>query len=288
VNVLRNVGVHLGTPWIKVNEATTHLLDQAAKSLGADINDPRGTFGLFSFNVLFLGLDEDYTGNMIHMLLFTGLFLTAWFVPISKTNVRWYMIAVAGCFLLFCSIIRFQPWNSRFQLALFILFSPAAGYLMEKFWKPWILSFFVVMLFVLAIPGMILNNQHPWVGRNNIWNTPKEAQYFYKQSDRLSYYLTSSSYLKTTECKDIGLLIGEDTWEYPWLAYLAGSGTRIEHVLVNNQSARLGYPLGAFDPCVVIASSPPESILKVGQGIYVPVLHPILGEEKITAYKKVF
>jgi hypothetical protein len=69
---------------------------------------------------------------------------------------------------------------------------------------------------------------------------------------------------------------------------LSDRDTRIEHVVVNNPSMSLNYPLGDFDPCIIIASAgqmPP--IIVVGNSDYGPVLSVPAGEDMITIFFKI-
>jgi hypothetical protein len=165
-------------------------------------------------------------------------------------------------------IVRYQPWHGRFHLPLFILFCPVAGVVLERFLKK-IIVIVGILFFLGAMPWLFLNDQHPWVGGYSIWHQPKPAQYFYKRPAMALPYVEIAAYLKSIGCQQIGLLIGEDDWEYPWWGLLAGKGTRIEHVRVNNPSASLKYPLGDFRPCGIIAIGTQASpFVTVGNSIY--------------------
>ena len=207
-----------------------------------------------------------------------------WFFRPLKREVGFYILAVVSSFLLFCLVVRFQPWQSRFHLPLFVLFCPAAGVVTGYFLNK--KSVFLGALFFLAaIPCLFLNKQHPWLGDLSIWHQPKPAQYFYKRPYLALPYVETSGYLKSIGCDQIGLLTGEDTWEYPWWKFLARPGSRIEHVGVNNPSGALKYPLGAFEPCAVIVfGAEQKSLLMVGHGIYGPVGSLPAGDDKITIF----
>jgi hypothetical protein len=151
-----------------------------------------------------------------------------------------------------CAIIRFQPWNSRFQLPLFILFSPVAGLVLEHFLKEKSAALGLV-LFLASLPWLFLNDQHPWSGPVNIWKEPRQVQYFYKHPDLLGAYMNVAQYLRSSDCRQVGLILSGDAWEYPWWVLLEGQGFRLEHVQVNNPSDALAYPLGDFSPCAEIS-----------------------------------
>jgi len=286
VNILRNTGIHLAMPWIDVNAHTVQTLTKAGRFLGADIDDPRATFG-GSFAIRSLNFDEDYTGNFLHWLLFGGVFLLFWFSRALRQKAAFYVLTVAFAFLLFCLVIRYQPWNSRFHLPVFILFCPVAAIVLEHFFNKKS-AVVVILLFLTAMPWLFFNQQHPWVGDSSIWRQPKVAQYFYKRPYLILPYFYGTKYLKSMPCRQVGLITGGE-WEYPWWQFLRGEGLRIEHVQVGNQSGSLKYPLGDFQPCaLVVFGAPLQPYFMVGRGVYGPAWQLPTGEDKITIFVRKF
>ena len=171
-------------------------------------------------------------------------------------------------------------------MPLFILFCPVAGFVLEKFLKQKSIS--IGLLFFLgALPWLFLNAQHPWADGYSIWRQPRQAQYFYKRPQLALPYVVISKYIKSIGCQQIGLEMAGDDWEYPWWVFLAGEGVRIEHVSVNNSSASLKYPLGAFQACAIIVTGPQVSpLIVVGSSFYSPVWSTPVGDNKITVYKR--
>ena len=285
VNVLKNTSIHLATPLMDVNANMQQAMTKAARSFGADINDPRSTFDQ-DFSITSTSFDEDYAGNFLHAIAFAVIFVLLWFYRGPEGKIRPYALSVLSCFLLFCLIVRYQPWHSRFHLPLFILFCPVAGAVLERTLKQ--KSIILGLLFLLgAMPWLLVNHQHPWFGHRSIWNVPRPAQYFYKHADMAIPVVGITNDLKSMHCKQVGLLLGEDTWEYPWWVFMSGKGVRIEHVSVNNPSSSLKYPLGDFQACAVIVSGvevPP--FIMVGSSILGPVGSMLTGDEKITVFLK--
>jgi len=283
VNVLRNLSIHLSTPSMYANDSLKEGVTRAAQFFGADINDPRASFEKdFYFHTM--GFDEDYVGNFLHALLFGIVFILSFFNRGPKGRIVFYVCTLLCAFLLFCLIVRYQPWNSRFHLPLFILFCPLAGVILGNSLKKWCLIL-GILFFLAALPWLFLNKHHPWGGFFNIWKDPPTAQYFYKNPELFPVYSTVSQYIISSGCKQLGLLIGEDSFEYPWWGILNGSGTRIEHVGVTNASSALEYPLGDFEPCVVIASGvEPPPLVMVGNLIYAPIGTMPEGDSKISIY----
>jgi hypothetical protein len=207
-----------------------------------------------------------------------------WFYRKGKERPGFYIWCVVSAFLLFCLIVRYQPWNSRFHLPLFILFCPVAGLVLEHFLKQKSIIIGIV-LFLGAMPWLFLNVQHPWLGGRSIWKQPKPAQYFYKRPSLAIPFIVASEHIKSMGCQQIGLVIGQDSWEYPWWALLSGRDVRIEHVLVSNASASLKYPLGDFQPCAIIANGVQEPpLIMAGNALYGQIGVIPAGDDKITVF----
>ena len=285
-NILRNMSIHLGTPLMDINRQLTRTITHACRFWGGDINDPRASFS-GDFSIRSTNFDEDYAGNFLHAVLFAVVFVLSWFYR-PRGRIGFYVLGVLSSFLLFCLILRYQPWNSRFHLPFFVLFCPVAGVVLEYFFKQRSI-FLVTLLFLGAMPWVFLNNQHPWLGANNIWEQHKPAQYFYKRPYLVLPYVAVSVYIKSMGCRQVGLLIGEDTWEYPFWKFLADKDLRIEHAAVNNVSKSLRYPLGDFQACAIIGSGKSqEPFVMAGEALYGPAVSIPAGEDKITVYVRKF
>jgi Dolichyl-phosphate-mannose-protein mannosyltransferase len=283
VNVLRNMRIQMTTSWGNINNDMTLMLTGAAKSLGEEIKDPQETFGNERINRV-MNLDEDYAGNCLHAIIFVIVFAGVWFYRGDRGRMFVYVCTLLSSFLLFCLIVRYQPWNGRFHLPFFILFCPVAGLVLEHFLKR--KSLIIVLVLALgALPWLFYNDQHPWFGGLSIWRQPKIAQYFYKNPYLFQPYVAAEGYLSTVGCRQIGISIGADTWEYPWWVLTAGQGVRIEHVSVSNRSALLKYPLGDFQACALIVSGGDDhTLVHAGDAVYRPSWWIPVLDGRLTVY----
>jgi len=286
VNLLRDMSIHLATPFADINESLRQTLARAAQIFGGDINDTRSTFLAMNFAMNKMNWDEDYSGNFIHTIMFTMVFVLSWFYRGPGRKLLTYGLVVVASFLLFTWVIRYQPWLSRFHLPLFILFCPVAGTVLGYFLKQKSIVLSLVLL-LGALPWLFLNIQHPWVGGLSIWKQPKPVQYFYKRLYFAMPYASTADYVKSLNCKQVGLLTSEDDWEYPWWKLLQSKGLRIEHVGVSNLSSSLKYPLGDFQPCAIIVLGPTPPLIMAGMAVYGPAWGISEGS-KITVFLKKF
>jgi len=269
LNVLRNMRIQMTTSWMDVNKIMTRVLTRAARWMGADVADPQAIFGDDLTNQK-MNLDEDYAGNCLHTAIFLIVFILAWFYRGAPRKMIYYVCTLLAASLIFCLIVRYEPWNGRFHLPFYVLFCPVAGVVLEHFLG----KKSVVVALVLAagvLPWLLMNDQHPWFGGFSIWRQPKSVQYYYKNPYLIQPYAAAAGYIKSVDCRQIGLVLGQDDWEYPWWVLLAGQGARIEHVGVDNRSASLKYPLGDFTACALIVSGGDDhTLLSTGNAIYRP------------------
>ena len=116
-NLIRNLFLHIPVPFL--NNLVYALLDYVHLFLGIGISDPVSTWEHTNFVVNpVLYPHEDVAGNPIHLLLI----ITAGFFIWKKIKFRelriLYWCTIFG-FLLFCFVLKWQPWNSRLHLPWF-------------------------------------------------------------------------------------------------------------------------------------------------------------------------
>ena len=132
-NIIRNIGLHLGTRFQPINNMLTKVIYAIHKYLNINIRDPRSTFYSLSFGV-YGCIHEDGTGNFIHLFLII-ISIAVFLMKYSKTKERdllFYGMAVMGGFIVFCTYLKWQPWHSRLHLPIFILWSPFIAITLSK------------------------------------------------------------------------------------------------------------------------------------------------------------
>ena len=264
-NVVRNLSLHAGTPFRNVNLALEEAIERGHAWFGLDVNDPRSTrlYSLSRFEIVGGSTDPDRSGNPLHLLLILSAAVRIVMSrPLRRSGLARYGLVLASGFLLFCLVLKWQPWHSRLLLPLFVLASPLVGVAWEGSYRL-ILSATVLMTGLAARP-LLQNRLAPLVGKHTVLNTPRLHQYFQAFSGgpdaRERAYVAATTLLRAQNCADVGLLLGWDDWEHPLWVLLsepeAGEG-RIEHVEVTNSSARLASVRPAFAPCAIVVESVP-------------------------------
>jgi signal transduction histidine kinase len=224
-------------------------------SLGWDINDPKNTFHDTAFKVKRLSNSEATAGNPLHvfLLLFT---LGA---AIRNRRVRTLpnyvplLCSLVLAFVLFCFFLRWQPWNSRLHLPLFVLSAPLIAAAISGISYRQAGQWIMIALIVVALPYLFYNWSRPLVTKNSILLTDREDQYFRNRPVIQESYREAVRFLAVRKCDHVGLRLDEDDWEYPlWvLMQDAGRGrVRLDHVDVENETAML--PIENDQHCALI------------------------------------
>jgi hypothetical protein len=263
-NMVRNLGLHIGTPIGGVNAAMEGVIRLIHKGLDANINDPHTTWPGTEFHVEELSYNVDIAGNAIHFLL---IFLSI-AVCLTRRSLRRqrdivnYLVAVIGTFLLFSFLLKWQPWHSRLHLPLFVLWSPFVAIMLSKIWNQKITSSIAVILILLALPWVFYSQARPLIGSRNIFSFSRTDQYFNDRVDLRDAYVGAVHFVNSQKCSDIGLSLGENDWDYPFWVLLQRDDNRvirIDHFNVKNISAIKSNPFNDFNPCAIIS-------LNSGQG----------------------
>ena len=270
-NISRNLAIHILTPSITLNSILITPLKLLHSAMGIAIDDPDTTWKGQAIEKLVVLPHEDLSGNPLHLILFIVC------VPVlaCKKNLREalpYSLAVLGGFLFFCMMLRWQPWASRLQLPLFLLFSPVAGLVVVGMGKRFVEQGIVLFLTLAAFPWLIFNLSRPVVSfkgpYNNypsIFTLSRNSLYFNNIPESKQKFLDASAVISSNRFKNIGLKSGGDSWEYPLWVLTRNDGTngpRIEHVDVDNVSNNILR--SPFKPdCLVVITSNGEVSLEV-------------------------
>ncbi len=267
-NFIRNIGLHLGTPDEKVNAFLTKGVDWFHKEMGISPTEEQTTWPGMKFKVHKLSFTEDSGGNLIHLIL---IFIVIWFFVFQKRkekNEQLYISALLVGFLLFCLILRWQPWHSRLHLPFFVLFSPCLGICFSRIRTKWISSPLILLVILASIPWIILNPAKPLLSDNNVFRATRANQYFRLRPDAEAPYTQAATILANHSCFNLGAILSTDAWEYPLWPLLKEKTTGdviITQVNVNNisSSTNLGENALSHTPCAIftVNAAPQKTIV---------------------------
>lgn len=273
-NVIRNAGLQIGTPSSQANAVLDSGIYKLHRLIGADPNDKRTTWPRTRFRVPRTSSHEDVAGNPLHIVLIAVCVPFLLLRRGSKQDTRYYSVCVLAAFILFSVYLKWQPWNSRLQLPLLVLWSPVIGLFLSEIRYRRLADFAMVILIIGSVPWVVHNASRPLVGEQSIFTTPRDQQYFANHPSLYAPYRRSAQFLSRSRCSDIGLMLGGDDWEYPFWVLLAEEGRRkirLEHVTVANVSRMeySKYPFQNLKPCaVIVVSHDQPSELRVGDASY--------------------
>jgi hypothetical protein len=254
-NIVRNIGVHLGTPSRAVNEFVEKQIYKFHEIIGISANDPRTTWTDTEFHILPIIISDTYGSAFLHVFLI--FFSMIVYLKQKKSGDQsLYMLALIGGFVLFCAYLKWQPWlGSRLHLSFFILWSPCIGIIFCRIKNQNVIRAVLLILLITAVPWAVSHNLRPLLGRHSILKIDRSTQIL-RDSIRKPYTEAITFVDKKQQCREIGLISGYEIAEYPLWILLEKSDQpfRLEHVNVTNvSSVRAEQPIfSSFTPCVVL------------------------------------
>jgi 4-amino-4-deoxy-L-arabinose transferase-like glycosyltransferase len=265
-NALRNVGFQLISPFEKLNILVSTIILKLHDSLGIDPNDPRITWTGTAFRVSSWSVHEDTASNPWHsaFILISLLLL----LNFRNQDARIYAASLVAGFLLFCLILKWQPWHSRLLLPLFVLAMPLSIVVFSHYLNQRMLFVIMVLFMILALQPVFDNNSRPVLGKDSIFIKDRVSQYFKNQPELKEPYRQVIEKLPDG-CTRVGLILHMDSWEYPlWvLGKISNRRLSLEHVKVENDSKQYGE--ADFIPCAIIDDTHyPEKQIMLNGRIY--------------------
>jgi hypothetical protein len=240
-NAMRNAALHWGTPSDRLNwyvYRATQLL------LGEHLDDRDITWQKSRFEIRYT-FHEDTTGNPIHFFLAA---LSVSLAPALKRHrtlrVGCYALSVLVAAVLFCLLLKWQPYSSRFHTFLFLLSAPLIGIGIASMGNH-ARHFYSALITCMALYAMLflLMNQTRKLLSHDWYTKARMELYFQNRPDFFEPYKEAVNLLTRARAQDVGLYFDKD-WEYPlWVLADAHADTRanihFRHVGVTNVSARL-------------------------------------------------
>lgn len=171
---------------------------------------------------------------------------------------------------MFCLYLKWWEFNNRLILPIIILTTGFSGIFIEivlskinGYHLKSILSLiFLTVIIVYTLNKLIYSLNKPILTSKNIFNTVREDLYFINRSVLKDNYFKSITAIKNNNCKFIGLINGNDDWEYPFWILLKKENldVRIESVNVKNKSVE---ELKYFKYCTTIEFDNSKNIVVV-------------------------
>jgi hypothetical protein len=216
-NAARNLASNAGTT------AVVPVIAWTGRTLNLADTDERYSFQGRRFDVPSISLspDEINAPNPAHVVV---LMLSIIICSITAlVSVRWrnrvcsvakYILATGVSVLLFCVLLKWQPWITRLQLGEFAIAIPLAAVLISYLSINF--SLILVLIFGLqAVPALFHNVSRPIVGaRSIITASPIDVMFSNRPNIKIAYVQLVHKIVELRP-KQIGLLVEENSWEFP-------------------------------------------------------------------------
>lgn len=259
-SVVLNLGLHFGTASEKVNR----FLEKRVRDIHGMLDVPVPK----RFSVC-LSTSEDYAGNFRHLLLFLAMALV---FPVlrNRSPVLWLYAACLVLGFVFQSVaLGWSPWRSRYHTILFVLAAPWIACAARGVRYRRLCLAGLVVLVLTSVPWLLDNSMKPVFGRKNVFARPRLLQYFDLRRDLFKAYVQAAELIQARSVRSVGLVIGTDSWEYPFWVLLdpLRSGIRMEHIRLDDGIRASAFPVTSFLPEAILASAPgsqPERMVHNG------------------------
>jgi hypothetical protein len=237
-NGIRNLALQMATPWPRVNASLDRGVRLAHRVIGLDVDDPALIWFGARFHIPAANCHEDSEGSPLHILLYSSVLAMTAIRLIMRPKIREVdilILAGLSAMLLFCLLLRWQPWHTRLHLPLLMLAAPVAAVELSRWAGPRSHGAVALLLTLGAAPCVLLAHSRPLLSESSIWTVPRRDQYFVNRRQVKEPYEAVASLVSTSGSKLTGLVADGDDWEYP-LWVLTEGHTSFVHAGVDNQS----------------------------------------------------
>ncbi len=244
-------------------------------ALGLDPDDRATTFGTTMFKPAvpeqMEKVNEELAPNLLHTILL--LPLSIWLLWRRRMDgAAGLSIGVLLAFVLFCALIKWQPWHARMHTPLHLLACAPMGMMLAGIRRPIALAPVAAAALCLLVPALLYNQMRPLLGSGDVFRTNRFEQYFVISRDSPQKYRLATDFILESDCRRVGIDATREFNQYPLLsALLAGdSSIRLLPSGIRNASAQLRPPGWFDDPCAVVC-------LKCGDEEYASLLYGPVG-----------
>ena len=251
-NVMRNavLQVTLRPAW---SDAIHGAVIRMHEALGLDPNDPATTWDGTEYKPAYVSNHEGVSANVRHTLLL-GL-MACWLVWRRRLDLAAGLtLGIVAAFLLFCLLLKWQPWHARMHLPLFVAACPVMGLWLEKALPRWLAIVVVAWLTFNVRPSVLHNALRPLGTERSALTTERYKQFFVDLPWFEDAYRLGAEWVARSGCRRVGMDLSVMPHEYPLLARIRelAPGTRFRHVSVRNSSAKYDDRAAFAEPCAVV------------------------------------
>jgi hypothetical protein len=209
-NILRNVSLHAGSPVDSLNARIEHGFRKAIQFIGVDPDDPRQVIWGQPFQVNHLSFNELVAGNPLHAILLV-LAAIIIFVKVKRRENRilvWYSLGLIAAFVVFCALLKWQMWTSRYHLPFFVLGSVVIAMTLSRYFPRRVVVAIAILLVTAGVMNASMNRFRSLipVGRWLSAYGPRPMLYFAYENEYLApSYIAAADAINKSGCKSVGI-----------------------------------------------------------------------------------
>lgn len=295
LNGLKNFTFNLPSVWIYGGtEMLWKLVEWVAQFVGVDINNPAISEDgkeFYMHGPQTYGHDTAVNPIVVTLMIICVIFFVIrnrkWSAAkrqLGEMRNQFFVVTVIS-FIIFCAVLRWEPFVSRYMISYFAILCPAISIQVELFFSEkkndkWDKgqSFLSIVYFVCIVELYGLICCH---GKIALASDRPEG-YFRNNTWIMEDYKAAANYVNANSNKSVGLCLGGDTYEYP-LLQLLDEDLHIEHVNVANYTKKYENTDFCPDTIIVIDLENSKDILDING---VPYAEKKVIGEKIRIYEK--
>ncbi len=214
VNSIRNYAMNLSLPNEKMNQSLNQIVEKSQLMITKKINDKENTFGP-KFDSVFR-INEDLASQSILFITFTITFIF-FVINYKKYNfqILFFVVGLVLSFLFFSLIFKWQPWGVRLLMPLYVLMWIFIVLILEKIINSKLALLLSLALIIQSLPYLFLNENKPI---SKVFKSHEDKYFLFTEDLKLfgkNDFSTISKKIANLDIKNIGLILNNDTWEYP-------------------------------------------------------------------------
>ncbi|MDY0302377.1 MAG: hypothetical protein RBR98_01160 [Candidatus Moranbacteria bacterium] len=228
-NSVKNAGLHLALPnntWNSFIDKNVYFIHDYL--IKFPVNYEKTNWCNMEYKTIFR-LHHDIVGNFFHLILL-GLSLCIITIKYKSVPIaiRKYVLSLIAGFMLFAFLLKWQPWQARLDLPLFILAAPLIAYALTMIKWRRVANFICMLLLFISVGVVFIFDQvKPLLGVNSVFKKDNNSYIInYDIARKIELILNKN------KISNVGFVLGENSLE--WQFWLFSKNRKFEHVYFHN------------------------------------------------------